>query len=349
MSSAEKKIESALTLEVLGPGHVRASAPSNIALIKYMGKAESIVNRPANSSLSYTLNHLRSWVELERVPKAMSVVTSHDRWEPLKAPKMAPMELSEEGQKNFLSHFAMLKQHVGVTEVFRVASGNDFPSDCGLASSASSFAALTWAAVGVFESLGRKGPPLEDVARLSRKGSGSSCRSFFGPWVEWNCDGHVGPIESAYSDLLHAVIVVDGTKKKVSSRAAHGRVTSSLLYSGRATRAELRLKDLRALLQDTPSTDSWRQIYEISWAEFWDMHVLFETSNPSFGFMTSGSFAVLGHIRALWDMHGDGPLATMDAGANVHLLFRQDQRELMKSFCEKLSAHYKILAREVLP
>ena len=41
-----------------------ASAPSNIALIKYMGKTDEQDNRPTNRSLSYTLNHLRTTVEL---------------------------------------------------------------------------------------------------------------------------------------------------------------------------------------------------------------------------------------------------------------------------------------------
>ena len=47
-----------------------ASAPSNIALIKYMGKTDYNGNKPTNSSLSYTLTHLNTHVEIE--PKTAS-------------------------------------------------------------------------------------------------------------------------------------------------------------------------------------------------------------------------------------------------------------------------------------
>ncbi len=43
-----------------------ASAPSNIALIKYMGKVDTATNKPTNSSLSWTLNSLRSFVRIKK-------------------------------------------------------------------------------------------------------------------------------------------------------------------------------------------------------------------------------------------------------------------------------------------
>ena len=50
------------------------------------------------------------------------------------------------------------------------------------------------------------------------------------------------------------------------------------------------------------------------------MHALFETSLPSFGYMTAESVEVLHKVREYWRKHDSGPLVTMDAGANVHLL-----------------------------
>ena len=42
-----------------------AHAPANLAFIKYMGKACDIKNIPINPSLSWTLNHFVSTVQLE--------------------------------------------------------------------------------------------------------------------------------------------------------------------------------------------------------------------------------------------------------------------------------------------
>ncbi len=286
---------------------VEASAPSNIALIKYMGKDSHSGNLPANPSLSYTLEHLRSFVVIE--PGG-----GRDEWKPL--PGFAPIALSDKGKEKFLNHFLMLKSHWGISGQFNVLSANNFPSDCGLASSASSFAALTLA---TFQLAGGKGETPESLSRLSRQGSGSSCRSFFSPWSEWSGEGASSC--DLKVELEHAVLIVDGAKKSVSSSEAHKRVNSSLLWNGRTERARTRLQELKAAL----ASNSWPAAFEICWAEFWDMHALFESSQPSFGYMTSGTLSALQRLRELWAKQNDGPLVTMDAGANVHLLFRKDQ------------------------
>jgi len=321
-----------------------AQAPSNIALIKYMGKTGTGPNRPTNSSLSYTLTHLKSLVELEVRP------SGDDAWEPLLADPegrtLPPVELSEKGRERFLAHLKRIKAEYGFEGSFVVRSANDFPSDCGLASSASSFAALTMAALkAVCELTGRDLPSAEAAAELSRKGSGSSCRSFFAPWAFWSTDGGVRAVEEIkVRDLLHQVIAVDDRKKLVSSSEAHTRVASSLLFEGRPERAERRAK---ALIDALGTKFDWREAFEITWAEFWDMHALFETSVPSFGYMTAASREVLDWVRnALWRKNGDGPIVTMDAGPNIHLLYRNDPtgREAFLAVEKEFSARFKIFS-----
>ena len=80
------------------------SAPSNIAIIKYMGKTSSAQNLPTNPSISYTLNHLRSFVSLELISDSES-----DQWQPLIAPGLLPIELSEKGKIKFLNHLASIR------------------------------------------------------------------------------------------------------------------------------------------------------------------------------------------------------------------------------------------------
>jgi diphosphomevalonate decarboxylase len=310
----------------------KSEAPANIALIKYMGKVEGTSNRPTNSSFSYTLDHLKSYVEL-------SLTDGDDSWSSMTGNRF--LHLSEKGQARFLRHLKFLKDAFQYEGSFHVTSGNGFPSDCGLASSASSFAALTKVACEALPELtGKKVSTLSEIADFSRQGSGSSCRSFFTPWCVWSAEG-VRPVELPYQNLVHQVVVVDDHVKAVSSSEAHKRVTSSLLFKGRVERAELRLRDLIHALKN----EKWSDAYEITWAEFWDMHVLFETARPSFGYMNADSLAVLRHVqREMWQKNGDGPLVTMDAGPNVHLLYRPEQLELAKEFQQALRQKYTIIS-----
>lgn len=307
---------------------VQASAPSNIALIKYMGKSSISANLPANSSLSYTLENLRTFVEVE---ERLGASEGGDIWEPLSG--WPPLELSSKGSDKFLSHFARLKEMWGLTGAYVLRSANNFPSDCGLASSASSFAALTRAA---FEMARAKNQaplslPTQELARLSRLGSGSSCRSFFSPWCLWSGETVSGPPFPLR--LRHAVVVVEESKKEVSSSEAHQRVQTSLLYEGRERRAEMRLQRLMKILSLSDLNQrAWREGMEILWSEFWDMHALFETSEPSFGYLNERSLRVLNRLRTVWRETGDGPWITMDAGPNVHLLLRQEQTSKASSW-----------------
>jgi diphosphomevalonate decarboxylase len=311
----------------------RAEASPNIALIKYMGKTQTDGNKPANSSLSFTLEGLRTVVELR-------VASGTDRWVPLSEAALRPLALSPAGQDRFLSFLSTLKTALNLNHLsFEVASANSFPADAGVASSASSFAALTRAAGAAARSL--LGVVHDDatLSALSQRGSGSSCRSFFSPWSIWDANG-ARPCPELTLRLRPLLVVVADHAKDVSSSRAHERVLTSELFAGRPERAERRLLQLVSTLS---GKIDWREAFEITWAEFWDMHSLFETSRPAFGYMTPGSLEVLRLARDQWVRHGDGPLVTMDAGPNVHLLFRTDQERLKSELRSLLSRSFLVM------
>jgi len=304
-----------------------ASAPSNIALIKYMGKTDT--NVPTNPSFSVTLPSFRTYCAITHYEAQQSArvdeISLEARWSPLLAiyfgsaegsVKLAPIELDRDSKKRFLDFFKALKSRWNIKGSFQILSANNFASDCGLASSASSFAALTAATY----QLAKKQNPqlelsLEELASISREGSGSSCRSFFEPFSLW--DEYSARPADLPVRFRHEVILVDDSKKTVSSSEAHKRVRSSLLFEGRDLRARRRLADLLSTIHAKDE----RQLFDLLWSEFWDMHALFETSVPSFGYMTPRTLEKLHEIRNRWDNEGRGPLVTMDAGANIHLLY----------------------------
>ncbi|NKB46357.1 MAG: diphosphomevalonate decarboxylase [Legionellales bacterium] len=303
-----------------------AHAPANIALIKYMGKHDASQNVPINSSLSYTLANLLTYVELE------TTSTPHDVWEPLDIPGTTEFHLSAAGQQRFLRHLTYLKQQFGYTGHFIVRSCNNFPAQTGLASSASSFAALTQCTMIACNELLHSQPlSATQLATLSQVGSGSSCRSFFTPWALWTPTS-VSTIALPYANLIHQVVIISHQPKTVSSSQAHQQVTTSPLFAERAQRAEQRLQQLLTALHQ----QHWPDAYRICWDEFHDMHQLFATSEQPFHYLTDASRTVLNRLDHVWQQTGDGPLVTMDAGPNIHLLYRPDQQALAHQLHQQL-------------
>lgn len=311
-----------------------AQAPANIALIKYMGKKDNKKNIPDNPSLSYTLNNLLSNVRLE------THAGLHDVWEPLNIPGAPRFTLSTAAQTRFLNHLAFLKTSFHYSGSFIVRSSNNFPHSSGLASSASSFAALTkCAALAMSELTGTALPTVEIQANLSRQGSGSSCRSFFSPWALWD-EETVTAIELPYMELLHEVIVISQDEKDVSSSAAHQRIHTSPHYADRSMRARENLR----LLLDAFTAKDWHAAYQICWHEFQDMHRLFSSCDQPFSYISDKSQAALNTLQDIWQRKGDGPLVTMDAGPNIHLLYRSDQAALARQIkADYWVGHYDVL------
>jgi diphosphomevalonate decarboxylase len=314
--------------------HWFAQAPANIALIKYMGKKDKKNNIPSNPSLSYTLDRLISNVALEVYPG------KKDIWEPLETPGVPSFSLSSTSQARFLAHLDFLKTQINYQGAFIVRSNNNFPMGSGIASSASSFAALTRCAVRALSEL--TDTPLPDTkteAMLSQKGSGSSCRSFFSPWALWTEDD-IKSVTIPYSDLLHQVIVVSHEEKSVPSTQAHALVETSSHFKGRSKRAKENLKQLFEAFENK----DWRKAYEVCWHEFSDMHQMFQTSSPSFDYMTDASKALLIQIQKDWEVYGDGPIVTMDAGPNIHLIYQQSQQDVAARFkSDHLLGNYDVL------
>ena len=306
-----------------------AQAPSNIALIKYMGKLDNGRNLPTNPSISYTLDDLYTSVSLEQSD------ANHDEWQPF-TEDTHHFVLSATAQSRFLSHLDFLKRTFHYSGFFIVRSRNNFPMCSGLASSASSFAALTRVACMALSELTNVLLPSQDkMSEWSREGSGSSCRSFFKPWSMWDKKG-ARAVEFPYTNLIHDCLIISREHKVVSSSEAHLRVVSSPRFAGRAERATNRLNDLLNAFK----RQDWHSAFDISWEEFQDMHELFVTADDSFEYLTDESRKALKILETHWQKNGDGPIVTMDAGPNIHLLYRQDQKELSEELRRNYFSDY---------
>jgi diphosphomevalonate decarboxylase len=207
---------------------------------------------------------------------------------------------------------------------FTLRTANTFPQGSGIASSASAFAAITLSAA---MAIAKDPTEFEKVyesdrhfrrrlARISRAGSGSSCRSFEGPFVEWKEEETVA-VSSPVRDLSHFVLVVSETEKRVSSSQAHARIKTSPLWEGRVERVEARLVSLRMALEQ----GDLRTVSKLAWGEAWEMHSLFHTAEEPFSYWEAQTMEALQFLTPSMSAASSEtpPIVTLDAGPNLHL------------------------------
>lgn len=344
---------------------IRVRSPANIAIVKYMGKENAELNLPKNPSLSLTLNSLCTIVEVKWVEK--NSYGEQVQWIPdlpHSAPPLSTVpKLSAKGIDRFQQHAERVLQQVLEIlpkqgfEIFEKAqlndatleirSANSFPQAAGIASSASSFSALTLAvllsvlkpeSLDIFEKTWSENHTLKRlIAQLSRMGSGSSCRSFEGPWVLWEKET-AQAIASQIPPLVDLILILSEEEKAVSSSEAHERIRTSPLWGGRPTRATERVRLLReALVRGDLGT-----ISEIAWLELWEMHSLFHTASNPFTYLIGDSLEAL-RFASLFLKEAKPPLVTLDAGANVHWIVPAESKDVWLARLQERFPSNKIL------
>jgi|694.fasta_scaffold123667_3 diphosphomevalonate decarboxylase len=288
---------------------IHVNMPSNIALIKYMGKNAN--QAPINSSLSLTIAHLYSSLTFKPA-NSDQLITD--------------VTLKPGGKENFIHHFQWLKSIFNIKDHFHILSENNFPSGAGLASSASAYSALTKGTYLISQKLQTHSPlSMEEIARLSAKGSGSSIRSFFEPYCIWTKDG-ARAIGENWPKLESCVAIIDAGHKKISSSEAHKRVISCPDIQERINRANDRLSQLIRAFDQA----NWSSIYHICKDEFLDMHHLFHSCQAPFKYITSDSEELISQADIIVKQ-GTKLIITMDAGPNVHFLYPPESQDAIQS------------------
>ncbi len=299
--------------EIIGPmSKHTVLAPSNIAFIKYWGARDLDRAIPTNPSISMTLRECYSHSTVEHLDEDGD---DEIRW---RGQNEALVEAPPSFAERVRAHLQTLRLETGCGGRFRVATENSFPAAAGIASSASGFAALTLATLGA---VGYQASP-EERSNLARKsGSGSASRSVLGGYVEWprgqeESDCHAFQIAPAEQwDLRDVVALVETGPKEVSSLVGHSRARSSPYFQTRLEELPGRLATVREAIWER----DFAKLARVVEAEAIDLHCIAMTSVPPIFYWQSGTLEVLAAVRT---MRADGldACATMDAGANVHVL-----------------------------
>lgn len=294
-----------------------ARANSNIAFIKYWGNRDHQLRLPENSSLSMNLEGIYT----------RTTVT----WQPeLKADRLILNDREQSGEVllRVSQHLDILRQRLGLTGYAEVESVNNFPMGAGIASSASSFAALTVAAVAAADVQ----LPERELTTLARMGSGSASRSVPSGFVEWHAgDSHETSYAESialpgYWDIVDVIAIVSTEHKAVTSKQGHHSAQTSDLQAARVAGAEERLRICRQAI----GAHDFAAFAEVVEYDSNLMHAVMMTSRPPLFYWQPATLTVMEAIRQL-RADGVNVCYTLDAGPNVHCLCLGSDAEQVKA------------------
>lgn len=366
LASLQQKISDlrlAQRLELQNGDMGYASAPSNIALLKYWGKEPGEAQIPTNSSVSFTLGGLRS----------VTKVTVRGRFLAVAAPPLTEAQqlythqfflsdsaghIIEEGVSAKLGRFLESILHPYAPDVaLRIESYNQFPTACGLASSASGYAALVGAIADLLQ-LSKHLTPQELQLWLShwaRLGSGSATRStmlatletpLFVGWIrahaarETEPSGQYGDTQTRpltyhprWASLQHLVLVLNEAPKSVTSSAGHRYAASSPFYAPRLAGLPHVWKTFCQALESY----DFQTVLQLTEQDALHMHAIMQTTQHPAVYLNTEVGAVLGQFIAYRDQHELRAFWTLDAGPNIHILFDEAHKEPLFAWLNQLT------------
>ena len=324
-------------------GTVTWESPSNIALIKYWGKKKDQI--PENPSISFTLNNCKTITKLTYSRKQntsnfeFDVYLDGERKEEF-IPKIETFFKRVQSYLPFLNSYG-----------FKIETTNTFPHSSGIASSASGMSALALCLMSLEKQLN---PEMRDdffnqkASFLARLGSGSACRSIEGDLMVWGkTDAVVGSsdlyavkypykVHENFKNYQDTILLVDKGEKQVSSTVGHNLMHNHPFAIERFKQAHENLNKLKPILESGNLNDFIAMIE----SEALTLHAMMMTSMPYFILMKPNTLKI---INKIWEYRNQTKSHigfTLDAGANVHVLYpKHESNEILEFIKNELVAY----------
>ncbi|MCT0197511.1 diphosphomevalonate decarboxylase [Lactobacillus helveticus] len=292
-------------------------AHTNIALIKYWGKANAELRLPLMSSLSMTLDAFYTDTSVEKTNDENAFYLNGQKQD------------SKQSQRVF-SYLTKLQNKFGYHDNLIVKSVNHVPTSAGLASSSSAFAALAAAFCQYYNIQVDK----KELSRLARIGSGSACRSIFGGFSVWQ-KGDSDASSYAYAldehpqmDLHLLAVELNTNQKKISSTSGMKEAQSSPFFNPWLERNETELNQMIAAIKN----DDFTAFGELAELNANEMHAINLTAQPEFTYFEPNTIRA---IKLVEDLRKEGIECyyTIDAGPNIKILCRlRNSKEIIERF-----------------
>jgi diphosphomevalonate decarboxylase len=317
-------------------GKVTYKSPSNIALVKYWGKKDYQI--PANPSISFTLGHSATTTTMGY--KKLKNKASDFSFDLLFEGR--PKEDFRYKISTFLKraepYLPFLKAYH-----FTIETSNSFPHSSGIASSASGMSALALCLMELERELNPNMEPdffKKKASFLARLGSGSACRSIEGDIMQWGAHKDtqmssdlyairypymVHPIFKNYQDTI---LLVDKGSKQISSSLGHNLMLHHTFAQQRFDQAHKNLTKLKRIFEE----GDLLEFIKIVESEALTLHAMMMTSMPYFILMKPNTLEIINKIWAFRATSKTHVCFTLDAGANVHLLYPENEKQEIYQF-----------------
>ncbi|MCH4531501.1 diphosphomevalonate decarboxylase [Staphylococcus haemolyticus] len=302
----------------------KARAHTNIALIKYWGKADEALIIPMNNSLSVTLDRFYTETRVtfdETLTEDQLILNGED----VNAKESAKIQ----------RYMEMIRKEAGISEHALIESENFVPTAAGLASSASAYAALA----GACNEALQLGLSDKDLSRLARRGSGSASRSIYGGFAEWE-KGHDDESSFAHrveadgweNELAMVFVVINNKSKKVSSRSGMSLTRdTSRFYQYWLDNVEPDLKETKEAI----AQKDFKRMGEVIEANGLRMHATNLGAQPPFTYLVPESYDAMRIVHECREA-GLPCYFTMDAGPNVKVLIeKKNQQAIVDKFLQE--------------
>ena len=322
---------------------VATTAGSNLATVKYWGKADTDLVLPVASSLSATLSlDVMASFTTAVASKSFEADTMSLNGEqvPLNKRLQRVLDLVRAGAGDY-------KDESGKTLIakadwpqyrVRITSHNNFPTAAGLASSASGLACFTKCLSELFAFEERFEGELTTIAR---QGSGSACRSMFGGWVAWQKGSRPDGTdsiavqrfpESHWPEMRALVLVVSAGAKDVSSTSGMQRTveTSEFLKHRAAELVEPRMRAVEAAI----GARDFAAFGELTMRDSNQFHSTCLDTYPPIFYLNGTSSHIIRVVHAINEAAGRVVAAyTFDAGPNaVVFCLDKDMDAVLRTF-----------------
>lgn len=307
-----------------------AIAYSNIALIKYWGRSQGYdpnLNIPSNDSVSMTKLGLSDDIHLQ----THTTIDFSDIYEE-DAAILEGEVLTGRRLERIIRVVNPLRKIANIGYNFKMMSKNDFPTQAGLASSASGFAALAIAAV---DALGIDSSK-EEISTIARLGSGSAARSIHGGFVYWyKGNSHETSFASQICssdefDMSSVIAIIHEGKKEVTSDVGHELAYTSPFNRVRINKSQEQAKEIEKAILD----DDFSKVGRISEENCKYMHAVMMTSSPPLFYWHPDTLRIIKSIQRVRESLEC--YFTIDAGPNVHCLCRHDNTYELQKVLEEM-------------
>lgn len=334
---SEKNFISKTFSSTIEKGSFQWSAPSNIALVKYWGKKENQI--PANPSISFTLNNCKTITKLAFAKKENNGLFSFDLLF-----EGQPKEDFKPKIQKFLERIDVYCPYLKDYH-FTIDTENTFPHSSGIASSASGMAALAMNIMSLEKFLNPNMTEdffYQKASFLARLGSGSACRSIKGNVVVWGNHAEIknssdlfgvefsSKIHSNFHGYQDTILLVDKGEKQVSSTVGHDLMHNHPFAEQRFAQAHDNLSAIKKVLEN----GDLNEFIKIVESEALTLHAMMMTSMPYFILMKPNTLEI---INKIWKFRNEANIPicfTLDAGANVHVLYPENVRESVLQFIQ---------------